>query len=169
MCLSATAFNDALMQQTTSLLHLSRCLTWDESAAKDLVQDTLYRALKNRDKFQDGTNMGAWLHTMMRHIFINDFKRHKTRSTLLSEHVGEIEFSQPGSSAQNHGLGNMRLKEIKMAIFRLPSCFRMAFELYFAGYKYQEIAQMQRVPLGTVKSRIYFARKALLENLKREI
>lgn len=169
MCLSVTAFNDALMQHTTSLLHLSRCLTWDEFSAKDLVQDTLYRALKNRDKFQDGTNMGAWLHTMMRHIFFNDFKRRKTRSALLSEHMSEIEFSRPGSSAKNYGLGNIRLREIRMAIFRLPSCFRMAFEMYFAGYKYQEIAQMQRVPLGTVKSRIYFARKVLLENLKRDI
>lgn len=168
MNLSPAAFNDSLMQQITSLLNLSRCLTWDEFAAKDLVQDTLYRALKNRNKFEAGTNMGAWLHTILRHIFINDFRHRKIRSALFSEHVDDIEGCRSGTFAQNHGLANMRLQEIKKAIFELPTCFRNAFEMYFAGYKYHEIARIQKVPLGTVKSRIFFARKALLERLKNE-
>jgi len=168
MCLSPSAFNDALVQHSKALLSLSRCLTVDEFAAKDLVQDTLYRALKNRDKFETGTNMGAWLHTMMRRIFINDFNRRKVRSGLLTEHAHDINVYQTSSVSHNHGLENIRLNELKKAIFNLPGGFRRAFEMYFAGYKYHEIAQIQQVPLGTVKSRIYFARKSLLQQLSHE-
>ena len=69
--------------------------------------------------------------------------------------------------ARNEGWGNVRMQEIQTQIDALPYAFRQCFELYYMGYKYQDIAEVLNEPLGTIKSRIHFARKILVTKLDR--
>lgn len=160
-------FNVLLTEHQTSLEPFSYSLTHDESAAKDLIQDTLYRALLNYDKFQEGTNMDAWLYTIMRNIFINNYRRRKKFEKVSSEVPQDIFMFQKNKVARNEGPTNFGIREIKNAINRLPEIFKKSFEMYYKGYKYKEIADMTQEPLGTIKSRIHFARKMLAKEVKR--
>ena len=140
-------------------------LTQDREDAKDLYQETIMRALVNRDKYQFGTNLKAWLYTIMRNTFINSYRRNKKFQKVSAESSAEVHQQQ--MMTQNMGYSNLRLAEIKKAIENLPDIFRLSFELYYTGYKYHEIAVLLNEPLGTIKSRIHFARKMLVSKLTR--
>src|SRR5690606_9731989 len=135
--------------------------------AKDLIQDTLYRALVNWEKYQTGTNIRAWLYTIMRNIFINNYRRKKKFTKVTSEVPQDYYLFQTDRTEQNDGIMNSDLNEIRSAIDRLPEIFRLSFEMHYLGYKYQEIADTLKEPLGTIKSRIHFARKMLATRLSR--
>jgi RNA polymerase sigma-70 factor (ECF subfamily) len=128
----------------------------------------MLRALLNRDKYQFGTNLKAWLYTIMRNVFINNYRRNK-RFTKVSDEVppADVYDASVSRTSANNGWTNVRLSEIKKAIDNLPQIFRLSFELHYIGYKYQEIASLLEEPLGTIKSRIHFARKILVSNLDR--
>lgn len=166
--MTATDFNLMLAQHNERHLKpFALSLTGDGADAQDLCQDTMLRALQYRDKFQFGTNLKAWLFTMMRNIFINKYRRQKRMATTELP-AGESGTYQPQSlTTQNGAFAHMRMMEIGGAMERLPRTFRLAFELYYTGYKYQEIADLVQEPLGTIKSRIHFARKALVAQLER--
>ncbi|HET8574301.1 MAG TPA: RNA polymerase sigma factor [Edaphocola sp.] len=159
-------FNQLLIQNREFLESFSISLTRDREESKDLIQETLCRALINREKFQLGTNIRAWLYTIMRNIFINNYRRHKEFPKLSSAVLQEYHLCRKGKVAYNDGLMNIHLKEIRSVINKLPDTFRLAFEMHFAGYKYQEIADMLKEPLGTIKSRVHFARKILTGQLE---
>jgi RNA polymerase sigma-70 factor (ECF subfamily) len=142
-------------------------LTRDPDDAKDLYQETMLRALLNRDKYQFGTNLKAWLYTIMRNIFINNYRRNKKFTKVDSGEKEESIIQAAGLTAVNEGWSHIRMGEIRSAMDRLPQVFRLSFELYYIGYKYQEIADLMREPLGTIKSRIHFARKMLMSQLER--
>jgi RNA polymerase sigma-70 factor (ECF subfamily) len=139
-------------------------LTRNNEDAKDLYQETMLRALQYRDKYQFGTNLKAWLYTIMRNTFINSYRRNKKLRDIQQE---TIELSKPDAIAHNAGIGKVRLKEIKEKIEQLPEAFRISFELYYTGYKYQEIADLLDEPMGTIKSRIHIARKQLVQQIER--
>jgi RNA polymerase sigma-70 factor (ECF subfamily) len=160
-------FNQLLLQNKEFLEPFSYSLTHNEEESKDLVQDTLYRALINKEKFQKGTNIRAWLYTIMRNIFINNYRRKKRFTKVSSDAPQDYYLYQVDKVAHNDGLMNSGLKEIKHAINRLPDIFRLAFEMHYHGYKYQEIADTLKEPLGTIKSRIHFARKILTVQIQR--
>ncbi|HVG16332.1 MAG TPA: RNA polymerase sigma factor, partial [Chitinophagaceae bacterium] len=119
------------------------------------------KALVYREKYQTGTNIKAWLYTIMRNIFINDYRRNG-RKKIVMDTVRYFEPQYVSSSDIS-----FRLKEINAAIYNLPAIFKNACLLYFQGYKYQEIAEALNEPLGTIKSRIHFARKILQKQIDR--
>jgi len=160
-------FNQLLIENTNFLEPFSFSLTNDEDEAKDLVQDTIYRALVNQEKYQDGSNIRAWLFTIMRNIFINNYRRKKKFAKVSTEAPTDYFLYQTNKFAKNDGMMQSGLREIKNAIDRLPSIFRLSFEMHYLGYKYQEIADTLKEPLGTIKSRIHFARKMLSKQLVR--
>lgn len=162
-------FNQLLLENKEFLKPFSLSLTRNEEEAKDLVQDTLCRALINKDKFQEDSNIAAWLYTMMRNIFINNYRRKKKFTKVSSDVPADYFLYQTRKVAQNQGLMNAGIREIKAAIHRLPDIFRLAFEMYYLGYKYQEIADILKEPLGTIKSRIHFARKTLTGKLSGQL
>ncbi len=139
----------------------------DRAEADDLCQETMLRALLYADKYEMGTNLRAWLYTIMRNTFINAYRRGRRIVKLPTEASIENAYEAAGLAARNEGYGRIRVKEILRAVDSLPQSLRMAFELYYSGYKYAEIAGMLGEPLGTVKSRIHFARKALMAGLER--
>jgi RNA polymerase sigma factor (sigma-70 family) len=160
-------FNQMLLSNAEFLKPFAITLTRDSEAAKDLFQETLYRAIANKDKYNVGTNIKAWLYTIMRNIFINNYRRKAKQNTLLTTATTEFLLNYNQSSEANAAEGNLQLKDIHKAIKELPDIFRKPFMLYFEGFRYHEIADMLKEPLGTIKSRIHFARKLLKAQIQR--
>lgn len=142
-------------------------LTNSESASQDLIQDTMYRAITNLDKFKEGTNLKAWLITIMKNIFINGYRKKKREQDVIYQtdeitdnHLLNVGYKEETSEFI---LVNETLRE---AFKRLKDDYKVPFMMHYEGYKYQEIADELDIPLGTVKSRIFFARKELAEYLE---
>ncbi len=165
--MSNQEFEKILVTNVDFLKPFAFTLTKDNESAKDLTQETLYRALANKDKYHVGTNVKAWMYTIMRNIFINDYRK-KARQHVIFDHTpNEFLLDHNQSAISNSAESNITKKEILTAIEQLPDIFRYPFVLYFEGYKYNEIAAYLQEPLGTVKSRIHFARKLLKEAISR--
>lgn len=165
--MSVKEFNSVLLENADFLKPFAVNLTKDSEAANDLYQETLYKALANQEKYNVGTNIKAWLFTIMRNIFINDYRRKAKQKTVFDNSANDYLINMKQASVSNAAESSLRMKEIKEAIHQLPEIFKVPFRLYFDGYKYQEIADVLAEPLGTVKSRIHFARKLLKERLNR--
>ena len=166
--MSTLEFNQLLVNNAEFLKPFAITLTRDTEAAKDLFQETLYRAISNKDKYNVGTNIKAWLYTIMRNIFINNYRRRAKQNTIFDSSPNEFLLnSSPSVVINNSAESNLRMKDIQFAVHQLPEIFRNPFLLYFDGYKYHEIAEMLHEPLGTIKSRIHFARKLLKEQVER--
>ncbi|MBS1920217.1 MAG: RNA polymerase sigma factor [Bacteroidetes bacterium] len=160
-------FNDLLLSNADFLRPFAINLTKDSDSANDLFQETLYKALVNREKYHSGTNIRAWLYTIMRNIFINNYRRNARQKTIFDNTPGDFLINLRQASVPNQAEANIHIKEIRLAIEHLPEIFKNPFQLYFDGYKYQEIAEILHEPLGTIKSRIHFARKLLKEQIAR--
>ena len=165
--MSTVEFNQMLVNNAEFLKPFAITLTRDSEAAKDLFQETLFRALANKDKYSVGTNIKAWLYTIMRNIFINNYRRKVKQNTIFDSTPNDFLINQTQSVVDNNAESNLRLKDIQEAIHNLPQIFRNPFLLYFDGFKYHEIADMLSEPLGTIKSRIHFARKLLKTQIER--
>jgi RNA polymerase sigma factor (sigma-70 family) len=164
--MSTLEFNQLLVSNAEFLKPFANTLTKDSEAAKDLFQETLYRALANKDKYNVGTNIKAWLYTIMRNIFINNYRRKVKQNTIFDTTPNEFLLNHNQAVIPNTAEGNLRIKDIQLAIHNLPEIFRNPFLLYFDGFKYHEIADMLSEPLGTIKSRIHFARKLLKSQIQ---
>lgn len=165
--MSTVEFNQMLLSNAEFLKPFAVTLTHDSEAAKDLVQETMYRALANQDKYNVGTNIKAWLYTIMRNIFINNYRRKAKQSTIFDSTPNEFLLNMNQGAVANDAIAGINLKEVQAAIHNLPEIFRNPFLLYFDGFKYHEIADMLGEPLGTIKSRIHFARKLLKTQIER--
>ena len=164
--MSNLEFNELLLGNEIYLKTFAVNLTRDHESARDLLQETFYRALLNREKYSFGTNIKAWLYTIMRNVFINDYRRRIRQPVILDHSSNDFLLNREiivSNSAESH----MNLKEIKTAIYHLPIIFRSPFVMHFEGYKYSEIAGILKEPIGTIKSRIHFARKIMKQKLSR--
>lgn len=141
-------------------------LTRDQDDAKDLVQDTLVKAYSNREKFEDGTNLKAWLFTIMKNTFITQYQRMVRRKTFIDT-TENLHFINSTSALQENDSKNQFLREdLKKALKAIDAIYRVPFLMFFKGYKYHEIAEDLDLPIGTVKNRIHIARKELKDMLK---
>ena len=165
--MSTLEFNDLLLTNADFLKPFAINLTRDSEAANDLYQETLYKALANREKYNVGTNIKAWLFTIMRNIFINNYRRKSKQNTIFDNSPNEFLLDHNQSAVPNGAETSMRMKDINKAIHELPTIFKQPFMLYFEGYKYHEIADMLTEPLGTIKSRIHFARRLLKNQISK--
>src|SRR3984885_12272795 len=160
-------FNQLITNNTDFLKPFAFKLTSDNEDAKDLLQETIYRALVNKEKYNFGTNIRAWLYTIMRNIFINDYRKKAKQNTVSDNSENDFLLNHNQLAIANTAESELRMKEIQASIYRLPSIFKNPFLLYFEGYKYHEIAEMLNEPLGTIKSRIHFARRLLKSAVSR--
>lgn len=167
MYMSTVEFNNLLVSNADFLKPFAINLTKDSEAAKDLFQETMFRALANQEKYNVGTNIKAWLYTIMRNIFINNYRRKAKQNTIFDHSANDFLLNYNQGNAVNQAESVIRTKELHAAIDKLPEIFKKPFLMYFNGYKYHEIADMLREPLGTIKSRIHFARKMLKTQVSR--
>ena len=159
-------FNTQLLNIESHLQQFAYSLTNNEDDAKDLVQDTLLKAITNQEKYEDETNLKAWTFTIMKNTFINNYRR-KVKSNTLIDTTDDLYFiNTSGDSPIDIAESKQATKEIVKAIKRLEPEQRKPFEMHVAGYKYKEIADHMDISIGTVKSRIFFTRKKLMDELK---
>lgn len=159
-------FENELVELQPNLFSFALSLTADMHQAEDLTQDTTLKVLNNREKYQANTNFKGWVFTVMRNLFINNYHR-LVRTQKIFDSNADISYM--GTQRNSEGLATpdheMSLQEINFAIDQLDPSLKEPFSMYVAGYKYKEIADVLDIPLGTVKSRIFMARKQLQETL----
>ncbi|MGV3588169.1 MAG: RNA polymerase sigma factor [Adhaeribacter sp.] len=165
--MTAIEFTNQVQTLSYSLRPVALNLTRDLDDAKDLIQETLMKALLNKEKFKAGTNLKAWLYTIMRNSFINNYNKITKRSTTL-DNTDQITFLNTVDRfvAQNSATGSFAMNDINKAIEYLSEEYRTPFMMYYTGFKYLEIADKLQIPIGTVKNRIHIARKELKEMLR---
>ncbi len=163
---SQLSFQDRLVGLQSNLLNFAYQLTTNRQQAEDLLQDTTLKALDNQDKYVDNVNFKGWIFTIMRNIFINNYRQTVRKATVIdqTEDLYHLNISQ--DSGINTPEGSYAVKEISVVLNSFSDDYRIPFNMYVAGYKYNEIAAKMNLPLGTVKSRIFAARKKLREELK---
>ena len=160
---TTTTFQTNLMNLQSNLLNFAFMLTSNRDDAYDLLQDTTLKALDNQDKYAENTNFKAWVMTIMRNLFINNYRRSVRNATVVdtTDNLYHLNLSQDsGFESPEDSYG---ASEITEAISEFSDEYRIPFSMHVAGYKYNEIAEKMNLPLGTVKSRIFFARKKLQE------
>lgn len=141
-------------------------LTRNQEDAKDLMQETALRAYDNRDKFKVGTNFKGWLTTIMRNTFINNYRREKKRKT-VNEPLDTFLFAiENRNTVSNGAYSQLTMQEIGELFDEIGEAYSTPFLMFYRGYHYDEIAEHMEIPMGTVKSRIFFARKKLKALLK---
>lgn len=163
--MTSVEFNTKLDSLNRLLHSFAYNLTKNSEDAKDLYQETTYRALNNRDKFQQGTNFKAWIFTIMKNIFINNYRKRMKSNTMLDNTDNQFYINSADHATGNRAEGSIMMKELNVHITALDDSIRIPFLMHFDGFKYQEIADELHLPLGTVKSRIFFARKELKEKI----
>lgn len=161
-----SSFKSMVFAMQSNLMAFAMKLTLNKEEAQDLVQDTNLKALKNEAKFVDASNPRGWMLTIMRNIFINNYRRRTRENIVLDTSDDGYLLNLPQESGMSNPEGAFALGEITSIIEKFPEDYRQPFNLHVAGYKYKEIADKLRMPLGTVKSRIFTIRKQLREILK---
>jgi RNA polymerase sigma-70 factor (ECF subfamily) len=164
--MTALEFSYAITQSTKALKPFALRLTRDMDDAADLLQDTVLKAFVHKDKFSEGTNLKAWMYTIMKNTFITNYQKLVKRRTFIdtTENLHFINSTQ--FTTRNDGEQKFTMDDIQKALSTLENSFREPFMMYFHGYKYHEISDKLSIPIGTVKNRIHLARKELKDVLK---
>ena len=157
--MSTIEFNNYFEEVNPMLEGFALKLTQDREKARELVQETVVRALRYKDHFKVGTNFKAWITTMMRNIFLNQRRNWKRRKTESIAHDSLYYQLEGVHTTDNHGIHQIEMQEILKAVEGLENKISRPFWMHYQGYAYEEIAQELGIPLGTVKSRIFKARK----------
>ncbi len=164
--MTALEFSYAITQSTKALKPFALRLTRDSDDAADLLQDTVLKAFIHRDRFSEGTNLKAWMYTIMKNTFITNYQKLVKRNTFIdtTENLHFINSSQftTGNAAEQ----SFTMDDIQKALRNIENSFREPFMMYFHGFKYHEISEKLSIPIGTVKNRIHLARKELKDLLK---
>ena len=165
--MDAITFNREFASLSNYLQAFAIRLTNDKTLAEDLYQDTALLAFRHREKYKPNTNMKAWLSTIMKNTFINDFRKKQKRSQIIDASNDGLGSEAASVSTFNDGETVINITEIQQQIDKLEEGLRKPFLMAYAGYKYDEISEEMDIPLGTVKSRIFFARMHLKQWLSR--
>lgn len=140
-------------------------LTRNYEEAQDLVQETVLKALRYQDNFQEGTNFRGWLTTILKNTFINQYRRDSKRNTFLDVTDNLYFIDLPSQSLDNDAELKFIRKDLNSAIDSLPNDLKITFQLNAEGFKYNEISDELNIPLGTVKTRIFTAKRLLRSKL----
>ncbi len=163
--MNSRKFQERLVALQANMLNFAYILTSNRDDAYDLLQDTTLKALDNEDKYLDNTNFKGWVFTIMRNIFINNYRRAARGVTVLDSTEDLYHLNAP-QHAYSSPENSYTVKEVHEAIDGFTPEYKVPFSMHLAGYKYSEIADYMNLPVGTVKSRIYYARQKLRVQLK---
>lgn len=159
-------FTDRLLAIQDNLLSFALILTSNRDDAYDLVQDTTLKVLDSEDKYAENINFKGWVFTIMRNIFINHYHKAMRNATIVDTTEDLYYLNLTHSEARDTPQDSYSVMEITQIIHRFKDDYRVPFSMHLAGYKYQEIADFMHLPVGTIKSRIFFARKRLRKDLR---
>ena len=164
--MTAVEFNHQLVSLEKNLSRFALSLTSDHEDAQDLVQETFLKALSNRDKFVEYTSLKAWTFTIMKNTFINNYRKAVRENTNVDNTKDQYFLNSSKKTTQDNPDSVYSTKEINKQINKLTDDFKIPFKMHTEGYKYKEIADKLGLKIGTVKSRIFFTRKKLMDNLQ---
>lgn len=164
--MNTSHFQKRLLSIQENMMNFALTLTANREDAQDLMQETSLKVLDNREKFADNRNFKGWVLTVMRNIFINNYHRVVRTQTVVDNNIDLYNLDVANDSMFDTPDGSCQLKEITEAIDGLNDELKAPFSMYVSGYHYHEIADALDIPLGTVKSRIFFARQELKTKLK---
>lgn len=164
--MTTSEFSHSLAEMSISLKPFALKLTKDGEEANDLLQETMLKAYTNRDKFADGTNLKAWLYTIMKNTFITNYQRLVRRNTFIDTTENLHYINSSNNVTYNLAFSTFAMRDIEGAVDNLEEAYRIPFVMHYRGFKYHEIAQRLNIPIGTVKNRIHIARKELKDQLK---
>lgn len=159
-------FSSMVTRESHPLKNYAYQLTRNLDDADDLLQETMLKAFTYREKFVDATNLKGWLYTIMKNSFINNYRRLAKRNALIDQTDNTYVLDSPLHTTSNLGEAKFLAKDIEKAINQIPADLRKTFLLNHEGYKYHEIADMLHIPIGTVKTRIFIARRLLRQKLR---
>ena len=164
--MNSISFKKNLLSVQEELLRFAYKLTADREEANDLLQETSLKALDNEDKYIPDTNFNGWMYTIMRNIFINNYRKIVRDQTFVDHTDNLYHLNLPQDSGFDSTEGAYDIKEIHRVVNLLPNEYRIPFAMHVSGFKYREIAEKLSLPLGTVKSRIFFTRQRLQGQLR---
>jgi RNA polymerase sigma factor (sigma-70 family) len=164
--MTAVEFNHQLTGLRDPLERFALSLTMNREDAKDLVQETYLKALTYREKFMNNTNLKAWVYTIMKNSFINKYRRSVRENTTFDNTSDLYYLNQANQGNDSSPEISLHADEIQAHIDNLEDDLRIPFQMHQDGYKYKEIAEEMNLKIGTVKSRIFFGRKKLMEALE---
>jgi len=161
-----TQFNHELLSLKDKLYYYALSLTSDSDWANDLLQETMLKALANRNKFRPNSNFKAWIYTIMRNTFINDYRKNVKARKMFCDSDDDIHLAFSNDKVYPAPDALYSTREIHRNINALKDAYRIPFTMFIEGYKYKEISEKLDLPLGTIKSRIFFSRKMLEKSLQ---
>jgi RNA polymerase sigma-70 factor (ECF subfamily) len=159
-------FQQKILSIQDNMYNFALTLTSNRNDAQDLLQETTLKALNNQEKYVENVNFKGWVMTIMRNTFINDYHRMVNSQTIIDQTENLYHLNLPQTSGIETAESSLMLEEINSAINDLDEDLKTPFSMQVAGYKYDEIAETLDLPLGTVKNRIFVARKKLQKKLK---
>ena len=158
-------FTQHLLNVQSELFRFAFKLTADREEANDLLQETSLKALDNEEKFTPDTNFKGWMYTIMRNLFINNYRRSVRELNFLDSNFtdyAQIQVAKDDDKFEE----TYDLKLLYRIINKLPDDTKQPFMMFVSGLKYKEIAEKMDLPIGTIKSRLHFARKKLQKDLR---
>ncbi|MBN3034912.1 MAG: RNA polymerase sigma factor [Bacteroidales bacterium] len=164
--MTAIEFNHKILSLSDSLKYFAYSLTSNREDAHDLLQDTFVKAIVHKDKFDPATNLKAWVYTIMKNTFINKYRKDTKVSMIIDTTEDLYYLNNSKTNADMTPESEVSLTELQKVIDELEDEHRIPFLMHFQGFKYKEIAEKLNLSIGTVKSRIFFSRKKLMEKLK---
>lgn len=164
--MSSKNFQTKLLALQSNLLNFAYLLTSNRDDAYDLLQDTTLKALDNEEKYVENVNFKGWVFTIMRNIFINNYRKVVRDQTFVDQTDNLYHLNLPRDNAFESTESAYDLKEMHRIVNALPREYKVPFSMHVSGFKYREIAEKLGLPLGTVKSRIFFTRQKLQKELK---
>lgn len=164
--MKASQFQKKLLSMQENMMNFALTLTTNRDDAQDLLQETSLKVLGNREKYVDNRNFKGWVLTVMRNIFINNYHKVVRTQMIVDQNADLYNLDVFNDSGLDTPDGSYQIQEITQAINSLNEELKVPFSMYVSGYQYNEIAEALHMPLGTIKSRIYFARQELKKQLK---
>lgn len=153
------------LQMDSHLRQYAVSLTMNIDDAEDLLQDTYLKVMQNENSYKEDTNLKAWVITIMKNTFINNYRRKQRSKVFIDQSEDLYYLSNSVSSNEDNADMHLYYTEINKKIQEKKEEQKKPFEMFIDGYKYQEIADEMNISIGTVKSRIFFMRKRLMEEL----
>ena len=165
--MTALEFQHSVVQQRPALEGFTRRFTNNYEESQDLVQETILKALTYRNKFKPNTNLRGWLYTIMKNTFINNYRKLQRAKTTYDDTEGLYYLNVEDSHTFSNPVKNSEYNDIWAKIEDIKEDYLHPFKMHVEGYKYEEIAESLDIPIGTVKNRIFHARKEIQKRLKK--
>jgi len=166
--MTSLEFEYKLIHLQKHLVMFAYSLTSNTENARDLLQETNLKALNYCDRYVREVNFKAWTFTIMKNTFINEYRR-RIHFNIIKGDDGIFLLNQIKSSVALDPDSIIDLKELEKIVESIDDKLRIPFKMQYEGFKYKEIAELLDLKIGTVKSRIFFARQKLKRQLKKDI